>query len=230
MIEAICARNKSASADVRTVVISDVMLFRDGISAGLKRLKQLDVIATLCPAEAFDFLSANTVGVVILDTSRRRALAYASTIKQRFADVHIIAFGIGATEDVLAGAESGVSAFVDESGSIEDINEAALHALQGQSYCSPELTAQLLLHISTLAQGRQARSSAILTERENEIAGLVRQGLSNKEIAQRLRISPATVKNHVHNIVEKLELTSRGAIGNQLDVSARGELSQMIAG
>jgi two-component system, NarL family, nitrate/nitrite response regulator NarL len=88
----------------------------------------------------------------------------------------------------------------------------------------------LLLHISTLAQGRQARSSAILTERENEIAGLVRQGLSNKEIAQRLRISPATVKNHVHNILEKLELTSRGAIGNQLDVSARGEISQMIAG
>ncbi len=70
----------------------------------------------------------------------------------------------------------------------------------------------------------------MLTERENEIAGLVRQGLSNKVIAQRLRISPATVKNHVHNILEKLELTSRGAIGNQLDVSARGELSQMIAG
>jgi two-component system, NarL family, nitrate/nitrite response regulator NarL len=230
MIEAICARNKSAAVDVRTVVISDVMLFRDGISAGLKRLKQLDVIATLCPSEAFDFLSANIVGVVILDTSRRRALAHASTIKQRFANVHIIAFGIGATEDVLAGAESGVSAFVDESGTIEDINEAALRALQGQSYCSPELTAQLLLHISTLAQGRQARSSPILTERENEIAGLVRQGLSNKEIAQRLRISPATVKNHVHNILEKLELTSRGAIGNQLDVSARGEISQMIAG
>lgn len=230
MIEAICARNKSATADVRTVVISDVMLFRDGISAGLKRLKQLDVIATLCPSEAFDFLSANIVGVVILDTSRRRALAHASTIKQRFANIHIIAFGIGATEDVLAGAESGVSAFVDESGTIEDINEAALRALQGQSYCSPELTAQLLLHISTLAQGRQARSSAILTERENEIAGQVRQGLSNKEIAQRLRISPATVKNHVHNILEKLELTSRGAIGNQLDVSARSEFSQMIAG
>jgi two-component system, NarL family, nitrate/nitrite response regulator NarL len=230
MIEAICARNKSAAVDVRTVVVSDVMLFRDGISAGLKRLKQLDVIATLCPSEAFDFLSANTVGVVILDTSRRRALAHASTIKQRFANVHIIAFGIGATEDVLAGAESGVSAFVDESGTIEDINDAALRALQGQSYCSPELTAQLLLHISTLAQGRQARSSAILTERENEIAGQVRQGLSNKEIAQRLRISPATVKNHVHNILEKLELTSRGAIGNQLDVSARGEISQMIAG
>ena len=70
----------------------------------------------------------------------------------------------------------------------------------------------------------------MLTERENEIAGLVRQGLSNKEIAQRLRISPATVKNHVHNILEKLELTSRGAIGGQLDLSARSAFSQMIAG
>ena len=229
MIEAICARKNSAVADLRTIVVSDVTLFRDGISAGLKRLKKLDVIAALCPSEAVAFLSDNAVGIVILDTSRRRALAHASSIKRRFPDIHIIAFGIGATEDVLAGAESGVSAFVDESGTIEDINEAALRALKGQSYCSPELTAQLLLHISTLAQGRQARSSTILTERENEIASLVRQGLSNKGIAQRLRISPATVKNHVHNILEKLELTSRGAIGSQMDLSARGEFSQLIA-
>jgi two-component system, NarL family, nitrate/nitrite response regulator NarL len=229
MIEAICARKNSSAVDVRTIVVSDVMLFRDGISAGLKRLKQLDVVATLCPSEAVDFLATNEIGIVILDTSRRRALAHASSIKQRFCDVHIIAFGIGATEDVLAGAESGVSAFVDESGTIEDINEAALRALKGQSYCSPELTAQLLLHISTLAQGRQTRSSTILTDRENEIALLVRQGLSNKEIAQRLHISPATVKNHVHNILEKLELTSRVAIGSQMDLSARGDLSQMIA-
>jgi two-component system, NarL family, nitrate/nitrite response regulator NarL len=229
MIEVICARKDTNAADLKTVVVSDVTLFRDGISAGLKRLNQLDVIAALCPSEAIDFLSANVVRVVILDTSRRRALTCASTIKQRFADIHIIAFGVGATEDVLAGAEFGVSAFVDESGTIEDINEAAIHALQGQSFCSPELTAQLLLHISTLAQGRQAKGSAILTGRENEIAALVRQGLANKEIAQRLRISPATVKNHVHNILEKLELTSRGAIGNQIDISARGRFSQVIA-
>jgi two-component system, NarL family, nitrate/nitrite response regulator NarL len=229
MIEAICARKKSDTADVRTVVVSDVMLFRDGISAGLKRLKRLNVIAALCPSEAIEFLALNDVGIVILDTSRRRALAHASTIKQRFHHVHIIAFGVGATEDVLSGAEFGISAFVDESGTIVDINEAALHALQGQSYCSPELTAQLLIHISTLAQGRHARSSAVLTQRENEIAGLVRQGLSNKEIAQALRISPATVKNHVHNILEKLELTSRGAIGGQMDMSARNHISRIVA-
>jgi two-component system, NarL family, nitrate/nitrite response regulator NarL len=228
MIEAICARKNDKLANAKTVVVSDVMLFRDGISAGLKRLNQLNVIAALCPSEAVDFLAHNVADVVILDTSRRRALACASTIKQRFADIHIIAFGVGATEDILAGAEFGVSAFVDENGTIEDINEAVLRALQGQSFCSPELTAQLLLHISTLAQGRQSRSMPMLTERESEIAGLVRQGLANKEIAQRLRISPATVKNHVHNILEKLELTSRGAIGNQMELAARGQLSQVL--
>lgn len=229
MIEAVCARKNAAVANAKTVVVSDVTLFRDGISAGLKRLKQLDVVAALCPAEAVDFLSDHDIEIVILDTSRRRALAHAANIKQRFPGIYIIAFGVGATEDVLAGAEFGVSAFVDESGTIENINDAALRALEGQSFCSPELTAQLLLHISTLAQGRQMRPSTSLTERENEIAGLVRQGLSNKEIAQRLRISPATVKNHVHNILEKLELTSRGAIGSQMDLSARGQISQMIA-
>ncbi len=229
MIEAVCARKKTALADAKTVMISDVTLFRDRISAGLKRLKQLDVVAPLFLAEAVDFLSGNEVEIVIFDTSRRRALAHAATIKQQFPDIYIIASGVGATEDVLAGAKFGVAALVDESGTIEDINDAALRTLQGQSFCSPELTAQFLLHISTLAQGRQARASAILTERENEIAGLVRLGLSNKEIAQRLRISPATVKNHVHNILEKLELTSRGAIGSQMNLSARGQVSQMTA-
>jgi two-component system, NarL family, nitrate/nitrite response regulator NarL len=230
MIELNCARQKFPAADVSALVVSDVALFREGIGAGLKRIGEIDVTASLCPADAVAFLAASRVAIVVLDTSRRRALAHASAIKQSCPEVHIIAFGIGATEDILAGAESGISAFVDESGSIEDINDAALRALQGQSYCSPELTARLLSHISTLARGRQDRSATLLTERENEIASHVREGLSNKEIALRLRISPATVKNHVHNILEKLELSSRNAIGNHIDRSTRGEFIQMIAG
>jgi two-component system, NarL family, nitrate/nitrite response regulator NarL len=216
MIEAVGLRKMPEGADVRTVVVSDVTLFREGISAGLKRLNKLNVVAALCPSDVVAFLSDNEIDIVILDTSRKRAVGHAWAIRQNFADMHIIAFGVGATEDVLAGAESGVSAFVDESGTIEDINDAALRALRGQSYCSPELTAHLLGHIAQLAHASPQRSDAALTHRESEIATLVQQSLSNKEIAQHLRISPATVKNHVHNILEKLELSRRGAIGTKL--------------
>lgn len=195
------------------LVVSDIMLFRDGISAGLRRLGALEVIGTLCPDEALDHLAAHDVEVVILDTSRRRALAHAWAIKQCCPSVQIVAFGIGAPEDAIAGAESGVSAFVGEDGAIEDINDAALRALKGQSYCSPELTAILLTHISTLKHHNAPKAMTSLTSREDQIAALVTDGMSNKEIAQTLRISPATVKNHVHSILEKLELSRRSAIG-----------------
>lgn len=198
------------------LVVSDIMLFRDGMSAGLRRLGALDVIATLCPDEALDHLAMHEVDVVILDTSRRRALEHAWAIKQSCPSVQIVAFGIGAPEDAIAGAESGVSAFVGEDGAIEDINDAALRALNGQSFCSPELTAILLNHISTLKHNNAPKTLTSLTSREDQIAALVTDGMSNKEIAQALRISPATVKNHVHSILEKLELSRRSAIGARL--------------
>lgn len=212
LLPTITVENSRPSA----LVVSDIMLFRDGISAGLRRLGALNVTGTLCPDEALDYLAVHDVDVVILDTSRRRALAHAWAIKQCCPSVQIVAFGIGAPEDAIAGAESGVSAFVGEDGGIEDINEAALKALKGQSFCSPELTAILLNHISTLKHSNAPKTLTSLTSREDQIAVLVTDGMSNKEIAQALRISPATVKNHVHSILEKLELSRRSAIGARL--------------
>lgn len=206
----------SSRALPSALVVSDIMLFRDGISTGLRRLGALDVVATLCPDEALGYLAVHCVDVVILDTSRRRALSHAWAIRQSRPSLQIVAFGIGAPEDAIAGAESGVSAFVGEDGAIEDINDAALRALNGQSFCSPELTAILLNHISTLKHNNAPKTLTSLTGREDQIAALVTDGMSNKEIAQALRISPATVKNHVHSILEKLELSRRSAIGARL--------------
>ena len=196
------------------IVISDVMLFREGVWAGLRRLGQLNVLGAFCPYDGLAYLASNVPDLVILDTSRKRALTHAESIKRLSPRSHIIAFGVGSTEDALSGAESGVAAFVDEDGTVEDINEAALKALSGQSCCSPELTARLLAHIADLAHHRGARPLSELTAREDEIAALVGRGFSNKQIASELRISPATVKNHVHNILEKLDLPRRGAIGS----------------
>lgn len=206
---------KQKNGFAKAIVISDVMLFREGISAGLRRLGKLDVVGAFCPNDGLAYLAANTADLVILDTSRRRALAHAASVKQLRPQSRIIAFGIGSTEDALSGAESGIAAFVGEDGSVDDINDAAIRALSGQSYCTPELTARLLAHIADLARDRSCRVTSALTTRENEIATLVERGCSNKQIAIELRISPATVKNHVHNILEKLDLPRRSAIGSR---------------
>jgi two-component system, NarL family, nitrate/nitrite response regulator NarL len=204
---------QSNCGNATAIVISDVMLFREGIVAGLRRLHKLDILGGFCPQQGLAWLATNSADLVILDTSRRRALPHASAIKQLSPKSQIIAFGIGSDDDALSGAEAGIAAFVGEGGSIEDVNEAALGALSGQSTCSPELTARLLAHIADLARERAAQPMALLTAREEQIAGLVARGDSNKQIAIELRISPATVKNHVHHILEKLELKRRSAIG-----------------
>ncbi len=75
--------------------------------------------------------------------------------------------------------------------------------------CTPRIAALLLRRV---AEAAAPRSSGLerLTPRETEIVDLIEQGLSNKQIARRLSIELATVKNHVHNILEKLEVARRG--------------------
>ena len=80
---------------------------------------------------------------------------------------------------------------------------------RGETLCSPEVAAALMDRVATLALGAPSGSDARLTKREAQIVALLEEGLSNKEIAQRLVIEVATVKSHVHNILEKLKLSGR---------------------
>src|SRR2546430_13942847 len=86
----------------------------------------------------------------------------------------------------------------------------------------------LLGRIAALAtDGRSDRVQALLTSREREIMGLIDEGLSNKEIAKRLRIEVATVKNHVHNILEKLQVHRRGEAAARVRGGKPGDPGQL---
>ena len=76
---------------------------------------------------------------------------------------------------------------------------------------SPRLAGTLLRRIGALARERHDDEPDVrLTARETQILALIDDGLANKEIASRLHISLPTVKNHVHNLLEKLDVTRRG--------------------
>jgi two-component system, NarL family, nitrate/nitrite response regulator NarL len=105
--------------------------------------------------------------------------------------------------------------FVGRDGTLAELATAVERALAGEVRCSPKLAALLCERVAALA-GRMGDVPSGLTRRERQIADLVADGLSNKEIAIELRIGPATVKNHIHNILEKLHVPRRGAIGSRL--------------
>lgn len=116
-------------------------------------------------------------------------------------------------EAVLACIEvGGVSGFVLENGSFEDVVRNIRAVTAGESVCSPRVANLVFTRVSALARQVNttcANQPQYLTRREQDIIESIEQGLSNKEIAVRRGIELSTVKNHVHNILDKLKLQDR---------------------
>jgi len=106
----------------------------------------------------------------------------------------------------------GISGYVVEEGSFNDLISVVRAISAGESICSPRLANLAFTRLSTLANRfYDVRTSEIsrLTRREQDIMEAIERGLSNKEIARELQVEVSTVKNHVHNILDKLQLQDR---------------------
>ena len=112
-------------------------------------------------------------------------------------------------DEVLARAEAGIDGFLTREASLEELVAGILATHRGAVVCSPEITGALLRRVGALASVQRTDGLASLTERQRQVVELIREGLSNKQIAVRLVIELATVKNHVHAVLDKLELSSR---------------------
>ncbi len=200
----------------RVVIVSDVTLYREGLAASLARDGRLRVVALAGSADVLPVISRNPPDALLLDGAMESYLSLARKVRTVAPELRIVGFGIaGGTNHLVDCAEYGLAAFVGSGGSLDELVAAVLAALRGELACSPQVTALMCERLATLAAGTQR--PAVLTRREREIAVLVGQGLSNKEIAIDLHIGPSTVKNHVHSILEKLNVRRRSAIGHQID-------------
>jgi two-component system nitrate/nitrite response regulator NarL len=216
----------SAFRDRPTVtIVSDVLLYREGLAASLQRDRRLNVLDLVSGHDALPSISRQPPDAILLDGSIDDCLRLARVMRAHCPGSRIVGFGIcGGADRMVACAESGLAAFVDSTSNVSDLVVAILGALRGELACSPEVSALMCERLASLASARSHRPDE-LTRREREIAMLIGQGLSNKEIANDLRIGPSTVKNHVHSILEKLNVRRRSAIVHQLS-----ELPWMRAG
>jgi DNA-binding NarL/FixJ family response regulator len=149
--------------------------------------------------------------VVLLDMSMAGALDCARELSVNV-ECRIVAFAAVNSEDtLLAYVEAGIVGFVPREGSVADLIATVEGALSGEAQLSPRLTSTLMRRLVELQSSREAvLPCPALTRREREILRLVDEGLSNKQIAARLLIELATVKHHVHNILEKTRARRRG--------------------
>jgi DNA-binding NarL/FixJ family response regulator len=148
----------------------------------------------------------------LLDATKRNNLERSSSLRQTVTGAKIVAFAVAdSDEEVIACAEAGISGYISHRGSVEDVVAAVDAAVFGELHCSPRTSALLFSRIAQVCGKRDPLvGQEILTSREKEIVALVERGLSNKEIARSLRIGTATVKNHIHNILNKLDVRRRG--------------------
>ena len=200
------------SKPVLAFLICRVRLYCDVIA---DRLACEPGIALIGMANPEDNLAAEietaVPDVVLLDTSPRDALAVAARLIRERPQTRILGFGVSdVPEDVVACAEAGLSGYVPCTASIKDLISAARRVAFGSTVCSDAIADGLFQHLRRAAFGSLPSSlERVLTQRQQQIVGLIGEGLSNKEIARRLSLGTSTVKNHVHDILDRLQVTSR---------------------
>jgi DNA-binding NarL/FixJ family response regulator len=207
---------------IRVFIVAAVRLYRDGLAAMLPRRDGITVVGTSESWSACaDELRALEPDVVLVDMAAADGPGAIREIVNGTDGVKVVALAVSENErDVIAYAEAGVSGYVTRTESIDDLVAAIESATCGQVTCSPRVAAALLRRVRALSHRSPSGADSRLTRRETEIAALLHEGLTNKEIAKRLYIELATVKNHVHSILEKLDLHSRFEVAQRANSRA----------
>ena len=197
----------------RVFLLSDVRLYREGLLLSLQRRDVFDVLgANHLSDDIVAHIAALKADAVILDMSARDGFSLARQLNSTVPATKIIAFAVNEIDHlVLACAEAGVAGYVTPDATAEDLENAVQFALRGELYCSAGIAGLLFRRIGVLAaKPVDFSATETLTVRERQILNLLSDGMSNKDIGRALLISNATVKNHVHNILDKLQLRRRG--------------------
>ena len=212
-------------ADLAVLVVAESRLYREALGSALERVADIAVYGTA--ARPTDHIADGSLlgpDVALVDAGIADAVAAVHTLHRVWPLLRVVVLTASEAEpDLVRLAEAGVGGFVLHDESVGQLAAAIYGVMRGEAPCPPRLAAALLQHLSALAaQVPDQAGEADLTARELEIAMLVAQGLSNKEIARRLHISLATVKNHVHSILNKLQVTRRADVGHRLRVTGLG--------
>jgi two-component system, NarL family, nitrate/nitrite response regulator NarL len=197
----------------RLLIVDDSRLYLDALVGMLGSDSRIAAVETaLDPDAVLHHLVMFSPDVVLLNTAMAHSAAVLRTVADVAAQVPVVALGVSESEaEVIAWAEAGVAGYLFKAESIGDLFAIIQGVARGEVLCPPRITAALLRRVAVLAAERRPVPEATrLTAREREILELVDEGLSNKEIARRLSIEVRTVKNHVHNILEKLQVNRRG--------------------
>jgi two-component system, NarL family, nitrate/nitrite response regulator NarL len=202
----------AAPPPVSVLLVTGIRMYAEGTAAALDEHDAIGRVTTEpCCETALERLRREPTDIVMLDLAGIDDVAAARAFVRAAAPTPVIALAVRAHDrEIVDWAEHGARGIVTREASFEDLLHAVLATARGEGGCSPRVAAALLRRVAGVAaESRATPSYAALTLREAEIAALLVEGLSNKEIAARLLLGVSTVKNHVHNVLSKVNARTR---------------------
>jgi two-component system, NarL family, nitrate/nitrite response regulator NarL len=211
----------SAEAVTSVLVVDGICLSREGLADLLRRDRRMGEVRTAADAQAaVDSLQSFLPDVALLNMASLDGLTTLAAMRVVIPTIRVVALGVTEIEDeILAYAAAGVTGFVPRRGTFENLQLTMASVIRGEAVWPSRVAGALLQRMAALTDQRTEPEPACathLTPREREVLVLIEQGMTNKQIALRLSIEVRTVKNHVHNLLEKLRVRRRGEAAARL--------------
>lgn len=208
---------------IRTMIVHDVTLIRNLLTTVLEGQGDIKVIGRASTAgEAMEILSTTPCNIAVVNCLLPDAdvLTLIRTITKQFSDVKIVTVGLVESQTtILHCLEAGAAGYVLDSDGVEQLVSVIRHTAAGEALISPSIAAALIDRVNQLKrlatelngydEADMKRQATKLTGQERKILAMLSDGHSNRDIAEELIIAVGTVKNHVHNILDKLDVHTR---------------------
>lgn len=202
-----------AKESVGVLLADGQELFRQGLCALLSNEPGIEVVAEASNGvEAMRRAASTAPDVVLIDVwlPQVSGIEACRSIKESAPATKVVMLTASEAEsDLYESVKSGASGYLLKDSSLDQVVQAIRVVVEGQSLISPSMAVKLMDEFKVMSRPEKQRSQLKLTARELEVLGLVAKGLNNRDVAKHLYISENTVKNHVRNILEKLQLHSR---------------------
>ena len=198
---------------IGVMIVTESRFYGEALGECLSRDKRLNVSGVESDLEtAAHHIKEFQPDIVLYDIRTPQGLLGVPALFKALSDVQIVALGLPDEERiVLAWAEVGIAGYVSSGASADNLKTAILATVRGELICSPRIAHAMCRKIHSAKENANCyMTPEKLTSREIQVLKRLEQGLSNDEISQELDICSSTVKNHVHNILDKLSVRSRG--------------------
>jgi DNA-binding NarL/FixJ family response regulator len=206
------------SSALRVLVVDDQKIVREGLATILDLLPEVSVIGTAGNgAEALELVARRRPDVVLMDLHMPALDGVGATrriVAEHPSTAVLILTTYGEDDDALEALRAGARGVLTKDAGREEISRALHQAAAGHMTLAAPLQARLLAAAAPPDVPIRAELPDGLTAREGEVLGLIGAGFTNREIAERLVVSEATVKTHINHLFSKIDARDRAAAIN----------------